>query len=421
MSADYDVAVIGAGAAGLAAGLALQSEGRRFVVIEARNRIGGRAYTDTEGLPGIAFDHGGHWLHAAANNPFTAIADRLGFRYSAQMAWSHRVLLTGDGRTADAAMLAESGKALDSLLEAVHAAGEAGRDVAFTEVIDRTDPWYRLSLRTLTQVTSHEPEDCSTLDYVSYRGEGGDFPVERGYGALVAAHAAGLPVSLDTAATRIDWSGNGVVIETPRGAIRARTAIVALPVSVLAAGGLFHPHLPPELEAAIAGCPMGHAEKIAILLDRPIDGFGHIYGDIITGPPLASDPFNLHINPFGRPLVVSHLGGNYSRDLERAGHDAMMDLARQQLVHAFGSSITRRIVRGVTTHWSSDPWTRGAYSHAKAGHAKTRAGFRSIVGNRIVFAGEHCSPDSWSTVHGAHLSGIAAAQSAISLTRADAA
>jgi monoamine oxidase len=83
----YDVAVIGAGAAGLAAGLTLQISGRSFIVLEARDRIGGRAWTDTATL-GLPFDCGAHWLHAAAQNPFTRIADRLGFAYNSKLTWA---------------------------------------------------------------------------------------------------------------------------------------------------------------------------------------------------------------------------------------------------------------------------------------------------------------------------------------------
>ena len=66
----YDVAVIGAGAAGLAAGLELQKQGKSFIVLEARNRIGGRAYTDTATL-GLPVDCGGHWLHSVSYTHLT--------------------------------------------------------------------------------------------------------------------------------------------------------------------------------------------------------------------------------------------------------------------------------------------------------------------------------------------------------------
>ena len=79
-----------------------------------------------------------------------------------------------------------------------------------------------MSVRTFSQITSHEPKDCSTLDYSRYVGDGGDFPVEDGYGTLVARHAAKLPVRLSTPVTSIDWSGKGVRIETASGTVTAK-------------------------------------------------------------------------------------------------------------------------------------------------------------------------------------------------------
>lgn len=412
MSVDYGTAVIGAGAAGLAAGLALQKAGKRFVVLEAQGRIGGRAFTDHQSFPGIAFDRGGHWLHAAAVNPFTKIADQLGFRYSSTMDWSKRVLLTGNGQRGDAAMLAANAA---SFMTAHNKIAEARHDMAFSAVIDTADPWYRLTRRTLSQITSHEPEDCSILDYQRYIDAGGDFPVEDGYGALVAAHAAGLTVTLDCPVTHVDWSGKGVTLTTSKGTVTAGSVIVAVPVNVLAKSIRFTPELPVNLLQAVADCPMGHAEKIALLLDRPLDGFGHVYGDVIDGPPMASEPFNLHINPFGRPMVISHSGGNYARDLAVAGEQVMINLAIEAMVFAFGGHIRKRIVKGIATNWSSDPWALGAYSHCRPGRAEARKEFKEPVGERIFFAGEHCSPNFFSTIHGAHLSGIAAAENAIGL------
>ncbi|MFT3988767.1 flavin monoamine oxidase family protein [Aestuariivirga sp.] len=410
---DYDIAVIGAGAAGLAAGLTLQKSGLRFVVLEARSRIGGRAFTDTTSFPGIPFDHGGHWLHAAAQNPFTKIAGRLGFRYKSDIDWSHRVLLLRGGGRGSQALMREAGTALMTAVDRILEAGHARRDVAYSDVIDRSDPWFPLTRRTLNQITSHEPEDCSTLDFASYVEDGGDYPVENGYGALVEANAAGLPVSLNTPVTRIGWRGKGVGIETPQGTVTARAAIVALPVNVLASALSFDPVLPPDMLEAIAKCPMGHAEKIALLLDRPLEGFGHVYGDIVDAPPMSVPPFNLHINPFGRPIVVSHLAGNEARDLERHGEAAMVALATERMVDAFGSAIRTRILKGVATHWASEPFTLGGYSHCAPGQAHVRKAFRQPVAERLFFAGEQCSERFWSTIHGAHLSGISAAEQAI--------
>lgn len=411
---DYDIAVIGAGAAGLAAGLALQKAGRSFIVIEARNRIGGRAYTDTATL-GLPFDCGAHWLHAAAQNPFTKIADKLGFAYNSRISWADVVRFGNSGPLPENVQA----KAVDYImrvLAAIGAAGDAGLDVPFSDCLEPGNRWNPLLRHIIGQITSHDPEDCSTLDYARYVEDGGDFPVEAGYGTLVARNAAGLDVTLSTPVTRIDWSGRRVKLETAKGTLTARTIILAVPINVLIAGGIrFTPALPEKLVSAFHDCPMGVSEKFAILLDRPIEGLGHVYGDVIDLSEAARRPFNMHVNPFGRPLLVSHMGGSNGRELERAGEEAVKELATEAMVQAFGGAIGKRVVKTLLTHWASDPYALGGYSHAKPGRAAARLQFADPVGDRIVLAGEHCSIPYYSTVHGAHLSGIAAAKSAMEL------
>lgn len=408
----YDIAVIGAGAAGLAAGLALKDSGRSFIVLEARDRIGGRAFTDKSlGLP---FDCGAHWLHAAAQNPFTKIADRLGFAYNAKISWADSVMYAGGG-PASTKLEADADAYIGAVLGRIAAAGEAGLDVPYSDYLEAGNRWNPLTRQLIGQITSHDPEDCSTGDSARYEDGGGDFPVEDGYGALVARHAAGLAVTLATPVTQVDWSGPEVKLGTPRGTITARTIILAVPVNVLIAGGIrFTPALPEQLVQAFHDCPMGVSEKLAILLDRPIEGVGHVYGDVID---LSGErpPFNLHVNPFGRPLLISHLAGSYGRELERLSDSDMMALALEALVEAFGATIRKRVVRTLRTHWASDPYALGGYSQARPGRAASRLMFSDPVGERIVLAGEHCSIPFYSTVHGAHLSGIAAAEKAVNL------
>ena len=409
----YDVAVIGAGAAGLAAGLRLQGSGRGFIVLEARSRIGGRAFTDTETL-GLPFDCGAHWLHAAAQNPFTKIADRLGMRYNSRISWAD-IMRFGGGGTLPDDVQEEAADYILRVLDALPSVGEAGLDVPFSDYLEPGNRWNPLMRHIIGQITSHDPEDCSTLDYARYVHAGGDFPVEDGYGTLVARNAAGLDVTLSTPVTRIDWSGPEVRLETPRGTVTARAIILAVPVNVLLAGAIrFAPALPSQLMDALHDCPMGVSEKLAIRLDRPIEGLGHVYGDVIdlSG---ARAPFNLHVNPFGRPLLVSHFAGSPGRELERLSDEGMMALAMEAVVDAFGSGIRKRVTGTLRTHWASDPFTLGGYSHAKPGRADSRRVFSESVGDRIVLAGEHCSIPFFSTVHGAHLSGIAAAEKVLGL------
>lgn len=408
----YDIAVIGAGAAGLAAGLRLQSSGKSFIVLEARGRIGGRAFTDTQSL-GLPVDLGAHWLHAAARNPFTRIADRLGFAYKSDIGWGpEHIIRFGKGAPLPMALQRQAAEhVIDVLTRIAEAPGQPDRP--FSDFLEPSNRWNLLTRRIIAQITSHEAEDCSVADYHRYIEEGGDFPVERGYGALVAANAAGLPMTLSTPVTRVDWSGRDVRLETARGTLTARTMILAVPVNVLIAGGIrFHPALPQDLVQAFHDCPMGVSEKLFLLLDRPVEGHGHLYGDVELP---GGDTFNLHLNPFGRPLLVAHMAGSYGREMEKLSDAGMMALAGEALVEAFGASITKRVVGFLRSHWASDPYSLGGYSHARPGRADSRLLFSEPVGDRIVLAGEHCSIPFFSTVQGAHLSGIAAAEKALAL------
>jgi monoamine oxidase len=410
----YDIAVIGAGAAGLAAGLSLKASGKSFIVLEARDRVGGRAFTDTESL-GLPVDCGAHWLHAAAQNPFTKIADRLGVSYNDQTSWDDWALYAVGGlapeETAD-----ELGAYMDKVMTRIDEAGASGLDVAFSDFMESGNRWNPLFRQMIGQITSHDPKDCSTLDTARYEDEGGDFPVEDGFGALVKRHAAGLDVALSTPVSHIDWSGPEVKITTPRGTLSARAIILAVPVNVLIAGLIrFTPGLPHALTQAFIDCPMGVSEKLAILLDRPLEGTEHLHGDVIDLSAAAKQPFNLYVNPFGRPLIVSHMAGAYGREMERLSDKEIEAVALDALSEAFGTSIRKRVVKSLRTHWASDPYTLGGYSHARPGRAQSRLMFSEPVGDSIVLAGEHCSIPFFSTVHGAHLSGIVAAEKALGL------
>ena len=164
---------------------------------------------------GLPFDCGAHWLHAASQNPFTAIADRLGFAYNAKISWADVIRFGGGGPLPDDVQ-AEAADYIVTILDRIGDAGGAGLDVPFSNFLEPGNRWNALMRHIIGQITSHDAEDCSTLDYGRYEGDGGDFPVEEGYGALVARNAAGLAVTLATPVTRVDWSGPQVKLDTAR-------------------------------------------------------------------------------------------------------------------------------------------------------------------------------------------------------------
>jgi monoamine oxidase len=101
--------------------------------------------------------------------------------------------------------------------------------------------------------------------------------------------------------------------------------------------------------------------------------------------------------------------------MERLSDAEAEAIAMDAVVEALGASFRKRVRKMLRTHWASDPYTLGGYSHAKPGRAASRLLFSQPVADKIVMAGEHCSIPFFSTVHGAHLSGIDAAGTALRL------
>ncbi|MBH0236716.1 flavin monoamine oxidase family protein [Methylobrevis albus] len=412
---DLDVAIVGAGAAGLSAGRLLADAGVRVRVFEAKDRPGGRAFTESTSF-GLPFDRGCHWLHSASVNPYRSIADELGRAYEQRTSRRSRWLFLS-GQRADPAVRDEAMDALDAAFAAAHDAGMEGRDVAVTEIVDTAGRWYPLVDHWMRLLSSLDPHEISVLDLARYADTGENYPVVDGYGALVVSHGAGVPLTLSCPVTAIDTGGMAIRLTTAAGEVTARAVIVTVSTSVLAAGAIrFTPALPAATEAAIAACPLGVAEKVAFLFDRPVaDVPETTYIDTFDPETPGRRPINFTINPFGRPMAVGQLGGGHARELERAGEAAMVDFAFGGLVDAFGSSIRDRIVKATTTHWFSDPDIRGAYSCALPGAADRRADLATPVHDRLFLAGEAVSATAFSTAHGAHESGRAAARAALAV------
>jgi monoamine oxidase len=401
---DYDIAVVGAGAAGLAAARTACDAGLRTVVLEAKDRVGGRAYTESASL-GIRFDHGCRWLHSAGRNPYVAIAQALG--YAPYFERRVRQVFLGD-RRADAAETADWQAFAERNFKAIHAAGETGRDVPANEVIERGARWSALFDAWCAMMTAFNPDEVSTLDYARYVDTRENWVVPAGFGTLIAHYGAGLPVTLEAPVTRLDWSGPGVRLETPKGTVAARAAIVTVSTAVLAGGAIrFDPPLPDWKQAAIEAMPVGAANKIGFALRRDVLGGPQERFSIFSSD--RADAMHFHVRPCGDPVIGVYVGGRVCDALEKDGPDAMIALARERLKAIFGADVEREITASVATGWRSDPHFGGAYSMARPGQAHRRADLATPLADRLFFAGEATHIDFYSTAHGAYLSGVAAA------------
>jgi monoamine oxidase len=409
-SGSVDVAIVGAGAAGLGAAKALQTAGKSFVVLETMNRSGGRAWTDSETF-GVPVDWGCHWLHSASINPMRQYADELGVAYLDQaVPWN----------------VAENGKILaesetDSLYAALHGlyedglgAGNEGQDVPLSDVVDTASPAYPIFESAVQAEWGFAPAQVSTLDAARYKDTDENFAVVDGYGALVQQVANGIPVELNTPVKQIVLDGNGVRVVTNHGAIEARAVIVSVSTNVLARERIdFQPGLPDWKLAAAAAVPLGSDNKVVLQVDRRALGIDTHCSVRIPYP--DAPWFNVQTLPFGRDIVSIYMGGPISAELEAAGGDAAIEAGRQAMIDAFGTSLSKHIGVSAASAWGNEPSILGAYGAARPGEANLRADLAKPVEDRIFFCGEATHPYFFSTCHGAWMSGERAAAEAISI------
>lgn len=407
-----DVAVVGAGAAGLAAARRAYELGLSCYLLEAKPRIGGRTHTDTETF-GVPWDRGAHWLHSADINPLMRIAEELGHPYLARPRPFDGNFHLGDrwGTSADWRAYRDE---FETAYERAHEAGAAGSDISVLDVMDRSSRWTRMVHHIFTAISGVPPAGISTGDLAAYRDSGANWPLERGYGALIEARYAGLPVELSTPVSAIDTSGAQILIETPRGTVRARSLIVTVSTNVLASGAIrFTPELPARLQSALVHVPTGHANKVAFRFRRDIFGLPETsYVNFMDERDPSRPACSFQINPFGSNLAIAYLGGDLAESLDKAGEAEMISFARAALSDMFGTDIFKEMTGAAATRWTSDPHMLGAYSCALPGHGHERKVLAEPVGERFFLAGEAVSADWYSTVQGAHVTGNEAAEKA---------
>lgn len=412
LPSDPDVLVIGAGCAGIAAARELAFRGRSCVVLEAGRRVGGRAWTESTSL-GVPFDHGASWLHQADDNPLTPLARALGIEMLDHDALRERRLFA-HGRLATAEEDRAFAAAEHDFWTAIDAAATDGRsDRPASDAAPHAGPWdATVAHWEGAQICAAELSRMSLHDFAATALDGPNLVTHIGIGGLVTRLAAGLPIRLGMAVTRIRWGAHSVTAEGAFGSITARAAIVTVSTGVLAAGGIaFDPPLPEATQAAIHALPLGLLTKIAFRTDHP---------DAPDLPPFASlrravtqdgdRPMSWISRLFGDPVMIAFCGG--SRAWAFAGDRAAAQAeARAEATTVFGLRAAAALGVPVVTQWAEGPLFRGSYSHALPGAQAARTTLaRPLADGRLCFAGEACHPRFAATVAGAWESGVTAAR-----------
>jgi monoamine oxidase len=403
---DVDVVVVGGGAAGIAAARRLRQAQIDCLIVEARQRFGGRAWTVTD-ASGLVLDLGCGWLHSADRNPWVTIAQEQGVAVDkSPPPWTRRTLEFGFPLT-EQSEFQEAIGAFYTRLERVH---DRDADIAAGAYLDPHSRWNGLINALGSYITGAEWDRVSAIDFDRYDSTDANWRVSKGYGALISDCGAVLPAALGCLVRAIDHRRKRLRIETENGVIAADQVIVTVPTTLLAAERIaFTPALPQKTQAA-QGLPLGLNNKLFMALagadefDTDVRVFGHT-------DRAATAAYQL--KPLGRPMIEAYFGGKLAGELEAGGDGAFFDFAVAELVGVFGSAFAGRLKPIGVHRWGHDPLSLGSYSYARPGFADCRLALAEPVDGRLFFAGEACSVHDFSTAHGGWLTGVHAAEQVI--------
>jgi monoamine oxidase len=410
-SGETDVAIIGAGAAGIAAARKVAAAGRRFVLIEASDHVGGRCVTESRTF-GVPYDRGAHWVHMPDINPVAKLGSRTGLEvYAAPPGQKLRMAKRNarEGEMED--YLAATVKANRAIQDA--ARGKA--DVSCAQVLPKDLGDWRAAVEFVLGPfgCGKNLEDVSAMDFARSLERDVDAFCRQGFGALLAKFAD-MPVQINTPVQRMTSTRNSVEIETARGRIVARAAIVTVSNGVLAADKIkFTPDLPKRHADAIAKLSLGSYDHVALeLKGNPLQlQNDDLVFEQAKGPRTAA----LLANVSGTPLCMVELAGKFGRELSQAGETAMVDFATGWLAELYGTDIKKVVGKTHATRWANEPWALGAFSAAAPGGQPGRRTLMEPVRERLFFAGEAVHETLWGTVGGAWESGERAADAALKL------
>ena len=423
---EVDAVVVGSGISGLTAARLLAHEGLRVVVLEARDRIGGRLHSDRS--DGHVTDLGASWIHGIDGSPVAAAAEAFGLRTLEFTVGGYQP----DGRPMahyDPTGTRLSDAAAERYVADIHlidadlltriAAAPAGS--SYLDVVDAAlaeQGWDAERAERVREYMTHRTEeqngvwigdmDAHSLDDDAIEGIEVVFP--DGYDALPARLAEGLDVRLGHRARGVAWGPEGVRVETDRGAFTARQAVVTVPLGTLKSGAFtFSPALPEVVAGPIGRLAVNAFEKVILRYPERFWDDG-VYVIRQQGPEAQWWHSWYDLTALdGTPTLLTFAAGPAARGIRDWPDDRVVESVHAQLRRLYGDRVPEPT--GVhITHWQDDPYTHGSYAFMPVGAATSdHDDLATPVGGVLHLAGEATWTDDPATVNGAMLSGHRAA------------
>jgi monoamine oxidase len=390
--------IVGGGAAGVGAAQEAHARGIDALIVEASDRLGGRAHTID--WRGHKLDLGCGWLHSAERNSLKAEAERIGAEIDRSVAsWFEQYRHLGLSAEEQAEMVAAF-YALEERMRRDPPPSDRASDAL--EAGNPWNPW----LNAISGYINGAPlDEVSIADWLAYDNSSSrmNWRLRGGYGCLVASLGAEFEHQLGTPVTAVSRLGKSVQLTTERGTIEAKRVIVTVSTAVLRQIR-FDPPIDAALDVADQ-LPLGLADKLFLALDEAeqFPDNAHLIGD-----PHSSETGSYMLRPMGMPVIEVYFGGDGARAVERLGLDGTAALATDQLAGLLGSGIRKRVSPIALTCWLREPWIGGSYSHALPLQASARDVLSEDGDDRLAFAGEAVAGGDYSTAHGAYDSGVAA-------------
>jgi monoamine oxidase len=428
----YDTLVLGAGIAGLAAARALADAGQRVALIEARDRVGGRIFTDrvltrNSGEP-VSIELGAEFIHGLPPVSWDLIRQANLNTYELDGA---QLSFARGGFRSSGEDYGEGASVIDDMMRWLERQPR-GTDLTFEEYLDRAGIDGSRRRRATAYVEGFNAADSRVIGVAALvqqqRAEDqvhSDrlFHIEAGYAALPAFlsdrfRAAGGTLLLEHPVRRVRWSQNAVAVSGVDAGgesfeLHAKRAVVTLPLGVLQAGAVEFEPAPQEIWSNAARMAMGAVIRISLLFDAKF--WQQDLSFLLTRDETPSAWWTPM--PKSAPLITGWAGGPKAAALTirigaRADGRALLEESLGTLSRTYGIAARDLHARLISWHahdWQADPYSRGAYSYAPAGALNASANMALPVADTLFFAGEHTDSGHWGTVHGALGSGLRAA------------